>query len=106
MTEATQHGSVRVLVLEPGRAEQYYWRDLRAYPDLFAILAWRDCRRTTLSRAHVSCLKPRARAADSRRTTDGENNSRLEVCCTILRIVQPSIRYSACRETGSPEHRV
>lgn len=32
----------RVLVLEPGRAEQHYWRDLWAYRELFAILAWRD----------------------------------------------------------------
>lgn len=32
----------RVLVLEPGRAERHYWRDLWAYRELFAILAWRD----------------------------------------------------------------
>jgi lipopolysaccharide transport system permease protein len=32
----------RVLVLEAGRAEQHYWRDLWAYRELFAILAWRD----------------------------------------------------------------
>lgn len=32
----------RILVLEPGRAQQNYWRDLWAYRDLFAILAWRD----------------------------------------------------------------
>ena len=31
-----------VLVLEPGRAERHYWRDLWAYRELFAILAWRD----------------------------------------------------------------
>jgi lipopolysaccharide transport system permease protein len=31
-----------LLVLEPGRAERYYWRDLWAYRELFAILAWRD----------------------------------------------------------------
>jgi lipopolysaccharide transport system permease protein len=31
-----------VLVLEPGRAEQHYWRDLWHYRELFAILAWRD----------------------------------------------------------------
>jgi lipopolysaccharide transport system permease protein len=30
------------LVLELGRAERHYWRDLWAYRDLFAILAWRD----------------------------------------------------------------
>ena len=31
-----------LLVLEPGRAERNYWRDLWAYRELFAILAWRD----------------------------------------------------------------
>ena len=31
-----------LLVLEPGRAERHYWRDLWAYRELFAILAWRD----------------------------------------------------------------
>ena len=31
-----------VLILEPGRAERHYWRDLWAYRELFAILAWRD----------------------------------------------------------------
>jgi lipopolysaccharide transport system permease protein len=33
---------VRVLVLEPGRTECNYWRDLWHYRELFAILAWRD----------------------------------------------------------------
>jgi lipopolysaccharide transport system permease protein len=32
----------RVLVLEPGRAERHYWRDLWAHRELFLILAWRD----------------------------------------------------------------
>ena len=32
----------RELILEPGRAERLYWRDLWAYRELFAILAWRD----------------------------------------------------------------
>jgi lipopolysaccharide transport system permease protein len=32
----------RLLVLAPGRAERHYWRDLWAYRELFAILAWRD----------------------------------------------------------------
>jgi homopolymeric O-antigen transport system permease protein len=32
----------RLLVLEAGRAERHYWRDLWAYRELFAILAWRD----------------------------------------------------------------
>jgi lipopolysaccharide transport system permease protein len=35
---ATPH----MLVLEPDRAEQHYWRDLWAYRELFIILAWRD----------------------------------------------------------------
>src|SRR6202795_3652861 len=34
--------SERVLILEAGRAERHYWRDLWAYRELFAILAWRD----------------------------------------------------------------
>ena len=32
----------RVLIIEPGRAERNYWRDVWAYRELFAILAWRD----------------------------------------------------------------
>jgi lipopolysaccharide transport system permease protein len=32
----------RVLVLEAGRAQRHYWRDLWTYRELFAILAWRD----------------------------------------------------------------
>jgi lipopolysaccharide transport system permease protein len=31
-----------VLVLEAGRAERHYWRDVWAYRELFAVLAWRD----------------------------------------------------------------
>jgi lipopolysaccharide transport system permease protein len=31
-----------VLVLEAGRAERHYWRDLWTYRELFLILAWRD----------------------------------------------------------------
>ena len=31
-----------VLVLAAGRADRHYWRDLWAYRELFAILAWRD----------------------------------------------------------------
>ena len=30
------------LVLEAGRAERHYWRDIWAYRELFYILAWRD----------------------------------------------------------------
>jgi homopolymeric O-antigen transport system permease protein len=32
----------RLSVLEPGRAERHYWRDLWDYRELFLILAWRD----------------------------------------------------------------
>lgn len=32
----------RILVLEPGRSERHYWRDLWEYRELFWILAWRD----------------------------------------------------------------
>jgi homopolymeric O-antigen transport system permease protein len=42
MSEQMLSGSEPVLVLEPGRAERHYWRDLWAYRELFAILAWRD----------------------------------------------------------------
>ncbi len=34
--------SERLLVLEAGRAERNYWRDLWHYRELFAMLAWRD----------------------------------------------------------------
>jgi lipopolysaccharide transport system permease protein len=34
--------SERLIVLEPGRGERNYWRDLWYYRELFAILAWRD----------------------------------------------------------------
>lgn len=30
------------IVLEAGRAERHYWRDILAYRELFYILAWRD----------------------------------------------------------------
>ena len=30
------------LILEPGRAERHYWRDLWRYRELFWVLAWRD----------------------------------------------------------------
>ena len=30
------------LIIEPGRAEKNYWRDLWRYRELFFILAWRD----------------------------------------------------------------
>jgi len=31
-----------ILILEPGRAEKNYWKDLWCYRELFIILAWRD----------------------------------------------------------------
>ncbi|HEV2136866.1 MAG TPA: ABC transporter permease [Terracidiphilus sp.] len=34
--------SARTLIIEPGRAERHYWRDIWAYRELFTILAWRD----------------------------------------------------------------
>ncbi|MGE0257744.1 MAG: ABC transporter permease, partial [Alphaproteobacteria bacterium] len=42
MSERAPSGGEPVLVLEPGRAERHYWRDIWAYRELFAILAWRD----------------------------------------------------------------
>src|SRR5689334_7106516 len=30
------------LILEAGRADEHYWRDLWRYRELFLILAWRD----------------------------------------------------------------
>jgi ABC-2 type transporter len=33
---------VNELIIEPGRAEKNYWRDLWHYRELFYILAWRD----------------------------------------------------------------
>ena len=41
-TAAPSRAGERVLVLEAGRAERNYWRDLWHYRELFAILAWRD----------------------------------------------------------------
>lgn len=32
----------QVLIIEAGRAERHYWRDLWRYRELFYILAWRD----------------------------------------------------------------
>jgi lipopolysaccharide transport system permease protein len=31
------------IILEAGRAEKNYWRDLWRYRELFQVLAWRDC---------------------------------------------------------------
>src|ERR1700681_2123101 len=40
--DQASRASERVLILEPGRSERHYWRDLWTYRELFAILAWRD----------------------------------------------------------------
>lgn len=37
-----EHITEKVLVLEPGRYELNYWRDLWRYRELFRVLAWRD----------------------------------------------------------------
>jgi lipopolysaccharide transport system permease protein len=42
MNEKVSQVILRRLVLEAGRADRHYWRDLWAYRELFAILAWRD----------------------------------------------------------------
>ncbi len=42
MSENALSDCRHAIVLEPGRAERQYWRDLWAYRELFAILAWRD----------------------------------------------------------------
>jgi lipopolysaccharide transport system permease protein len=34
--------SVNEIIIEPGRTEQNYWRDLWRYRELFRMLAWRD----------------------------------------------------------------
>ena len=39
---ASANNSPRTLVLEAGRADRQYWRDLWRYRELFFILAWRD----------------------------------------------------------------
>jgi lipopolysaccharide transport system permease protein len=36
------HTNPETLVIEAGRAESYYWRDLWRYRELFYFLAWRD----------------------------------------------------------------
>src|SRR5450756_2589834 len=42
MRNARARAEEPVLVLEPGRADKNYWRDLWQYRELFLILAWRD----------------------------------------------------------------
>jgi lipopolysaccharide transport system permease protein len=38
------HTAIPELVIEPGRVEKNYWRDLWRYRELFYILSWRDLR--------------------------------------------------------------
>ena len=33
---------METIVIEPGRLERNYWRDLWRYRELFRVLAWRD----------------------------------------------------------------
>jgi lipopolysaccharide transport system permease protein len=42
MLDRTSDRLIPELVIEPGRAERYYWRDLWHYRELFQVLAWRD----------------------------------------------------------------
>ena len=42
MTEPIIAPAIPELVIEPGRAEKNYWRDLWRYRELFYFLAWRD----------------------------------------------------------------
>src|SRR5271157_3876578 len=41
-TQEPEERAETFLVLEAGRAERHYWRDLWRYRELFLILAWRD----------------------------------------------------------------
>jgi lipopolysaccharide transport system permease protein len=40
-TYATSRNGTRLLILEPGRADRHFWRDLWEFRELFFILAWR-----------------------------------------------------------------
>lgn len=42
VTDTGQPNPTAPLILEAGRAERHYWRDIFAYRELFFILAWRD----------------------------------------------------------------
>lgn len=42
MAEAIQPSAAMETILEPGRTEKNYWRDLWRYRELFQVLAWRD----------------------------------------------------------------
>jgi lipopolysaccharide transport system permease protein len=38
----TQTLTQELIIIEPGRRERHYWRDLWRYRELFRVLAWRD----------------------------------------------------------------
>jgi lipopolysaccharide transport system permease protein len=40
--DTADYSSMRELIIEPGRAEGQYWKDLWRYRELFGFLAWRD----------------------------------------------------------------
>ena len=42
LTEINRMTAMQVIVIEPGKSERYYWRDLWRYRELFRVLAWRD----------------------------------------------------------------
>ena len=42
LKSASSSACNRKVILEPGRAERNYWRDLWRYRELFQVLAWRD----------------------------------------------------------------
>jgi lipopolysaccharide transport system permease protein len=42
MLDQTTEAEMPELVLEAGRADRHYWRDLWRYRELFKVLAWRD----------------------------------------------------------------
>lgn len=42
LSTAIPPANEQILIIEPGRVEQNYWRDLWRYRELFIILAWRD----------------------------------------------------------------
>lgn len=42
MRDETLPAATATLILEAGRADRHYWRDIFAYRELFFILAWRD----------------------------------------------------------------
>jgi len=40
--EREQYSVQEVVIIEPGRTDRHYWRELWRYRELFQILAWRD----------------------------------------------------------------